>query len=173
MIKPRLNHQIRSAEVRVVEPSLGVMTHAAAMQAAQDAGADLIEISANATPPVCIIKEWGKWKFEQSKKEKAVRAQQRASAAASEIKQVQIRPVTDVGDMETKARQVNEFLEEGHKVRLVCRLRGRELAHETEAQDKLDELIGMCNCTVEQRSGLDNRQIVALVVPRKVVETKR
>lgn len=166
MNKPRLNHQIRVPEVRVVDPPLGILTHAAAMQEATESGADLIEISPNATPPVCIIMELGRWKFEQAKKDKALRAKAREAAAASEVKQVQIRPVTDVGDMETKARQVREFLEDGHKVRLVVRLRGRELGHEAEAQEKLDELIAMCDCHVEQRSGIDNKQIVALV--RKV-----
>lgn len=161
MIKPKLNHQIRSPEVRIVEPALGIMTHANAMIEAYTRDVDLIEISPNAQPPVCILETIGKWRYDQSKKEKA------AKQKVVETKQVQIRPVTDVGDMQTKARQVNSFLEDGHKVRLVVRLRGRELAHETEAQEALDRLIGMCDCAVEQRSGLENRQIIALVGRKK------
>ncbi len=155
MQKTRFNHQITSAQVRVVQPEMGVVSHTDAMRAASDAGEDLIEISPNAKPPVCIIMERGKWKYEQSKK--AVKH------TTLDVKQIQIRPVTDVGDMENKARQASEFLAKGHKVRLVVRLRGRELAHEAEAQEALDRLIAMCDCVVEQRSGLEARQIIALV----------
>lgn len=158
-MKPRLNHQITSAEVRVTQgPQTGVFAHHEAMQIAGEHGMDLIEISPQAKPPVCVIQELGKWKYEQDKRLKASRR------PVSETKQVQIRPVTDTGDLETKARQAREFLEEGHKVRVVVRLRGRELSHETEAQQALTRFIDMLDGKVEQRSGLEGRQIVAMVV---------
>lgn len=155
MQKPRLNHQIKAQEVRVTEPPHGILTHGQAMLLAGELDGDLIEISPNAKPPVCVIMEYGKWKYEQAKKV--------VKHTVLDVKQIQIRPVTDVGDMANKARQANEFLAKGHKVRLVVRLRGRELAHETEAQEALDRLIAMCDCVVEQRSGLEARQIIALV----------
>lgn len=153
--------------MRVVEPNIGVITHAQAMLLADQEGVDLIEISPNAKPPVCVIQELGKWKYEQSKKEKA------SKQTVLETKQIQIRPVTEQHDMEVKARQVNNFLDEGHKVRLVVRLRGRELAHETEAQGALDKLISLCDCNVESRSALEAKQIVAIVAKRVVVKSKR
>ena len=164
LIKPKLNHQIRAHEVRVVEPNRGVISHGEAMAEAYEMGVDLIEISPNAVPPVCVLQDWGKWKYEQSKKEKA------AKQTVLETKQIQIRPVTEQHDMEFKSRQVRGFLEEGHKVRLVVRLRGRELAHEAEAQNALDKLIELCECTVEQRSSLEGKQIVALVSKRVAVK---
>lgn len=157
MIKPRLNHQIRSLEVRVVDPPLGVLTHSAAMAFAAEEGLDLIEITPGATPPVCIIKELGKWKYEQAKKTKGMKQ------FVQEIKQIQIRPVTDVGDLTIKAKQAREFLEEGHRVRLVVRFRGRELANPEVGEDTLQRLIDAIDCEVETRSGLDGKQIIVTV----------
>lgn len=155
MLKPRLNHQIRSAEVRVVEPQLGILTHAAAMKLAGERGADLIEISPDAKPPVCIIKELGKWKYEQAKAQK--------KQFVAETKQIQIRPVTEPNDLLTKANQVKRFLEEGHRVRLVVRFRGRELAHPEEGAATLARLVALAECIVESQTPLEGKQIVCLV----------
>ncbi len=167
MNKPRLNHQIRSEFVRIPESAKGVMSHAEAMRLATDAGLDLIEIAPNANPPVCVIMEYGKWQYEQTKKAKANKQK------TLETKSVQIRPVTERGDLETKARQINQFLSNGHKVQIIVKLHGRELMHESEAQDKLDELIEMCNCVIELRSKLENKQITALIAKPRIVSNQR
>lgn len=154
-MKPRLNHQIRVPEVRIVE--YGVISHARAMELATEQGVDLIETVPQAKPPVCILETIGKWRYIQDKKAKANKQ------TVQEMKTIQIRPVTEQHDLQTKARQIQGFLEDGHKVQLVVKLRGREMAHEKEAQDKLDELLGMFDHVVDRRSGLENRQIVAIV----------
>ncbi len=147
--------------MRVVEPDLGLVTHSQAMILADEQDADLIEISTSGGASICVIMELGKWKYLQEKKAKA------SKQVVLEVKQVQIRPVTEHHDLEVKAKQVRGFLEAGHKVRMVVRLHGRELVHETEAQAALDKLIELSDCSVEQRSGLENKQIVALVTKRK------
>jgi translation initiation factor IF-3 len=157
-VKIRLNHQIRESEVRVVSgPEIGIMSHTQAMLIAGAHGMDLIEISATAKPPACIIEELGKWKYDQSKKAKGQKQPN------LETKQIQIRPVTEGHDMETKARQANEFLEAGHKVRIIVKFHGRELAHPLEGEQVLDRLLATLDCKVDSRAPLEGKQIVATV----------
>jgi translation initiation factor IF-3 len=138
-VKPKLNHQIKSFEVRVVRgPDTGVMTHNKAMSVAGDNAMDLIEINPAANPPVCIIEELGKWKYEQSKKERA------SKQVVYETKTIQLRPVTDPNDLATKARQASGFLEEGHRVSVLMRFRGRELSHPEEGVELLTKFVGLC-----------------------------
>jgi translation initiation factor IF-3 len=153
--KPRLNHQIRSLEVRVIDPQLGIITHSQAMAEAGELGLDLIEIASDAQPPVCIIKDLGKWKYEQAKKQKEQRQ------PVFETKQIQLRPVTELNDLMVKSRQITKFIEDGHRVRLVVRFRGRELAHPGEGEATLQRLVELCGagCEVESKAGLDGKQI--------------
>lgn len=144
-------------------PEQGVMTHSQAMLVAGDNGMDLIEINPNATPPVCVIEELGKWKYDQAKKEKASRQ------VVYETKTLQIRPVTDDGDLGVKARQANGFLDEGHRVNVVVRLRGREMVHPEEAKETLERFIALCSSgQLDGRiSELQGRQITCSLVKKK------
>ena len=157
-MKVRLNHQINSPEVRIVEgPEIGVMSHSEAMLLASEEGLDLIEIS----PGICVIQELGKWKYAQAKKVKGQKQ------TVVETKQIQIRPVTEEHDLEVKTRQAKGFLEEGHRVRLVVKFHGRELAHPGEGDKILDRMIEALDCKVDSRTGLEGKQIIANV-SRKV-----
>lgn len=162
MSKQRFNHQINSPEVRVVDgPETGVMTHSQAMLIASDHEMDLIEISPGAKPPVCVIQELGKWKYDQAKKLKGQKQ------FVVETKQIQIRPVTEDHDLLFKTKQAKEFLEEGHRVRIVVKFHGRELAHPDEGAKALDRMIEALDCKVDSRTGLEGKQMVANV-SRKV-----
>ncbi len=159
MSKLRLNHQINSPEVRIVQgPGTGsVLTHNQAMILANEHDMDLIEISPGAKPPVCIIEELGKWKYAEAKKAKGQKQ------AVVDTKQIQIRAVTEAHDLEHKTRQAKEFLEAGHRVRIVVKLRGRELAHPDEGNKALDAIIAVLDCKVDSRTGLEGKQIIANV----------
>lgn len=133
------------------------MTHGAAMLLATEHGMDLIEIAPGAKPPVCIIQELGKWKYDQAKREKAQKQ------TVVETKQIQIRPVTEQHDLDFKTRQAKEFLEAGHRVRIVVKFHGRELAHPDEGNQALDRLIEALDCKVDSRTGLEGKQIIANV----------
>ena len=121
------NEEIRDREVRVISETgeqLGIMSSREALRLAQEAGLDLVKISPGAVPPVCKIMDWGKYKFEQAKKEKENRRNQKIV----EIKEVQRSVTIDVGDLKVKARKATEFLQEGNKVKVTIRLRGRQMA---------------------------------------------
>ncbi len=119
----RVNRAIRFPEVRVVDPDgeqLGVMSPDQARELASERGLDLVEVAPNARPPVCRIMDYGKFKYQQSKKAAA------ASASTVTVKTIQLRPKTDDHDLDIKLDRASKFLERGDKVRLVMRLRGRE-----------------------------------------------
>lgn len=163
-MKPKLNHQIKATEVRVTQgPETGVMSHSRAMSIAGDNGMDLIEIAPNAKPPVCVIQELGKWKYDQAKKEKA------SKQVILETKTVQLRPVTDTGDLQVKARQANAFLKEGHRVQVVMKFRGRELAQPDVGTATMNFFVALC--TEGQLDGvisrLEGRQMSCSLVKRK------
>jgi translation initiation factor IF-3 len=122
--KIRINKEIRAAELRVVGPqgeNLGVLSFADAMKAAEAAGLDLIEISPNANPPVAKVMDYGKFQYEQKKRESAARSK----AKVSETKEVQIKVGTGENDMRLKAKKAAEWLAEGHRVRMELFLKGR------------------------------------------------
>ena len=137
-----MNGEIRDREIRVISETgemLGVMSPRDAMRLAEDAGLDLVKISPNAVPPVCKIMDWGKFKFEQAKKEKENRRNQKIV----ELKEVQLSVTIDVGDVKVKARKATEFLEEGNKVKVTIRLRGRQMAHASLGVDVMKRFFGM------------------------------
>ncbi len=129
----RINEHIRIPKIRVVDDEgdqLGIMTPDRARLIARDRGLDLVEVAPNARPPVCRIMDYGKFRYEQSKRKSA------AKSHTQQLKIVQLRPKTDTHDLETKLRRAKSFLRKGDKVRLVMRLRGRErgLVHRWKAQ---------------------------------------
>ncbi len=136
----RVNGKIRAREVRVVTEDgrqLGVLTLAEAIRLAQSRGVDLVEVAPNATPPVCRIVDFGKYRYEQSKREKEARKHQHAT----KLKEVQLRPAIDPHDRQTKLNHAIEFLCEEMKVKLSLRFRGREMAHQEIGTQVVDKFI--------------------------------
>jgi translation initiation factor IF-3 len=122
----RVNRQIRIAEVRLIDEKgqqIGVIPTTEALKRAEEAGLDLVEVSPTARPPVCRILDYGKFKYAQKKKERGT------AAKASQLKELRVRPAIDKHDLEYRLKQGREFLEDGHKVQVVCIFRGRQMAH--------------------------------------------
>lgn len=122
----RINRQIRIAEVRLIDEKgeqIGVVPTPDALRRAEEAGLDLVEVSPTARPPVCRILDYGKFKYAQKKKERGT------GVKASLLKELRVRPAIDKHDLEYRLKQGREFLEEGHKVQVVCIFRGRQMAH--------------------------------------------
>ncbi len=131
-----MNDLIRISPVRLIDESneqIGVIDLDDAKQRARDAGLDLVEVAPNSTPPVCRVMDYGKWKYQQKKKE------QKASSHAkqSQLKGIRLRPKIDVHDLTLKTDHAREFLEEGHKVQFTMIFRGREMAHRDLAMQKM------------------------------------
>ncbi|MFT6168515.1 bacterial translation initiation factor 3 (bIF-3) [Pacificibacter marinus] len=143
--------------------NVGVVTPARAMDLAAQAGLDLVEISPNAAPPVCKIMDFGKFKYEQQKRESEARKKQKII----EIKEVKFRPGTDVHDYQVKMRNVLKFLENGDKVKVTLRFRGREMAHQDLGRQLLERVavdvkeIGK----VESMPKMEGRQMIMMVGP--------
>ncbi len=122
----RFNRQIRIPEVRLIDQTgaqIGVVTTLDAMRRAEEAGLDLVEVSPNERPPVCRIMDYGKFKYAQRKKERGTHAK------ASLLKELRVRPAIDEHDLSYRLDQGRKFLEDGHKVQVVCIFRGRQMAH--------------------------------------------
>ncbi len=163
-----MNDRIRSPEIRLIGAegeNVGVVTPARAMDMAAEVGLDLVEISPNATPPVCKIMDFGKYKYEQQKRESEARKKQKTI----EVKEVKFRPNTDTHDYEVKMRNVFKFLEGGDKVKITLRFRGREMAHQNLGRELLErvasdvEEIGK----VENMPKMEGRQMVMMIGPQK------
>jgi len=156
-------------EVRVIADDggqLGVMATHEALRMAEEKGLDLVEVSPKAMPPVCRIMDYGKFKYEQSKKAN----QAKKHASVIEIKEIKFRPKTDDHDYEFKIRHIRRFLEEGNKVRLVIAFRGREIVHPETGRAMLERVIKQCAdvAHVEQIPMMDGRRMVMVVSPRPV-----
>ena len=133
-----INEQIRDREVRVIGAEgeqLGVMATQEAFKLAQDAGVDLVKIVPTAKPPVCKIVDYGKYKYEQIRKEKEARKKQKVV----EIKEIRLSPNIDTNDLNTKVAAARKFLEKGNKVKVTLRFRGREMAHMSTSRHILDD----------------------------------
>ena len=163
-----MNGEIRDREIRVISETgemLGVMSPREAMRLAEEADLDLVKISPNAVPPVCKIMDYGKFKFEQAKKEKENRRNQKVS----EIKEVQLSMTIDVGDLNVKAKQATKFLGEGNKVKVSIRLRGRQMAHANLGRDVMNNFFeGLKEIAViEKPINMEGRNIIMLLAPKQ------
>lgn len=144
---------------------VGVVSLEEAKSSAQEVGLDLVEISPNADPPVCRIMDYGKYRYEDSKKKAAAKKKQKQM----QVKEVKFRPGTDSGDYGVKLRNLRRFLEDGDKVKVTMRFRGREMAHQELGLELLQEVekdleeIG----SVEQYPKLEGRQMVMVIGPKK------
>ena len=163
---PRVNNAILSHELRLIGAegeNVGVVTPVRAMKLAEDAGLDLVEISPNANPPVCKIMDFGKYKYEQQKRESEARKKQKII----EVKEIKFRPGTDTHDYEVKMRNVYKFLENGDKVKITLRFRGREMAHLNLGRELL-ERIGddvQEHGKVENMPKMEGRQMTMMIGP--------
>ncbi len=143
--------------------NVGVVTPARAMMMAEEAGLDLVEISPNAAPPVCKIMDFGKFKYEQQKRESEARKKQKII----EVKEVKFRPNTDTHDYDVKMRNVFKFLENGDKVKVTLRFRGREMAHQNLGRELLERVaedvkeIGK----IENMPKMEGRQMIMMIGP--------
>src|SRR5215204_2696614 len=165
---PRANRDIRGVrEVQLIDDTgqnRGVMPFFDALKVAEEAGLDLVEISPNATPPVCKILDYGKFRFLEQKKAAEARKKQKTV----EVKEIKLRPVTDDHDYEVKLKAMRSFFEEGNKVKITLRFRGREMAHQSLGLKMLDrvrtDVSGIAK--VEMEPNFEGRQVTMVLAPR-------
>ena len=163
-----MNGEIRDQEVRVIGSDgnqLGIMSAREALRLAEDSDLDVVKISPTARPPVCKIMDYGKFRFEQGKKEKESRRNQKMV----EIKEVRLSMTIDTGDLNVKSRQAQKFLEAGNKVMVSIRLRGRQNAHASMGVDVMNaffETLGG-KAVMEKKPMNEGRNITMLLVPAK------
>ena len=159
-----MNERIRCPEIRLIGAegeNLGVLSPIRALELAEQAGLDLVEISPTAEPPVCKIMDFGKYKYETQKREAEARKKQKVI----EIKEVKFRPNTDTHDYEVKMRSVTKFLENGDKVKVTLRFRGREMAHQKLGRELLERVAADVEGLgkVESIPRLEGRQMVMMI----------
>lgn len=144
---------------------MGIHNLREALQLADDAGMDLVEIAPQADPPVCRIMDWGKHRFEQAKKAQAARKKQKQI----QVKEIKFRPGTDDHDYDVKMRNLHRFIEEGNKVKVTLRFRGREMVHQELGRDLLKrvEVDTVDDVVVEQHPRMEGRQMVMILSPKK------
>ena len=144
---------------------VGVLERDEALAMAEEAGLDLVEIQPTAEPPVCRIMDFGKFKFEQQKKANAARKKSKQV----EIKELKFRPTTDVGDYNIKLRNLQRFIEEGDKVKVNIRFRGREMRHQELGMEMAKRIEADLGDTViiESRPRFEGRQMIMMVAPKK------
>lgn len=166
--RARINEKIRVPQVLLIDEEgnkIGVIPTDEARSRAQAAELDLVEVAENAKPPVCRIMNYGKFLFEQQKKERATAKKQNAN----DTKEVRLRPGTGKGDMDIKAKRAREFLEEGYKVGIQLLFRGREQAHPEMGIEKIKEFAAMLEdiAKIEQMPRKEGRRMNALLAPLK------
>lgn len=164
----RRNEEITAHQVRVIGSDgsqVGVISTAQAIAKAQEEGLDLVEISPNAEPPVCKIMDYGKYLYQKDKAQHAAKRKQKQI----QVKEIKFRPTTDEGDYKTKLRQLRGFLEDGDKVKITVRYRGRELAHQELGQAQMERVRGDLEDlgTVEQFPKMEGRQAIMVMGPKK------
>lgn len=163
----QINEEIRDKEVRVISEEggqVGVMSARDALVLAEKANRDLVKISPNATPPVCKIMDYGKFRFEQAKREKEAKKNQKVV----EIKEIRLSMNIDTGDFNTKANHANRFLTDGNKVKVSIRFRGREMAHTDNGLVIMQRFAEACaeNGSVEKPAKLESRSMLMFLAPK-------
>lgn len=154
-------------EVRVIGPEseqLGILLTADAFKQAQDQGYDLVEIAPTSVPPVCRIMDYGKYKFELSKKDHQNRRHQKST----QVKEIKLRPRTDKHDLEIKIRQIKEFLADGNKTKVVLTYRGREMANQEMGRSLMNMVIAEVGekGTIEYAPRMEGRSLIMIVAPK-------
>ena len=165
---PRVNEKISSLKVRLVDETgemVGVLSQKEALERAYRAGLDLVEVSPNADPPVCKILDYGKYKFEEQKR----RAEMRKKQKVIEIKEVQLRPGIDKHDFEVKMRSARKFIDDGDKLKVTLRFRGRELSHQELGIDVLNRVKETLQdiAKVEHDPKFEGKRVIMILAPLK------
>jgi translation initiation factor IF-3 len=163
-----LNREINATEVRLLGPEnepLGVVSLQEALRLSEEQDVDLVEVVAQATPPVCRLIDYGRFKFQEQKKAHEAKLKQKVV----EIKELKFRPGTDDGDYNIKVRNMKRFLEEGDKVKITLRFRGREITHQELGMAMLERIKADVAemAQVEQMPKLEGRQMIMLLAPKK------
>ena len=163
---PRVNENIICPEIRLIGSdgdNVGVVSPERALELSDEAGLDLVEISPNANPPVCKIMDYGKYKYEQQKRESEARKNQKII----EVKEIKFRPGTDTHDYEVKMRSVTKFLEKGDKVKITLRFRGREMAHQELGRELLERVAADIEGfgKIENIPKMEGRQMTMMIGP--------
>ncbi|ETF02091.1 translation initiation factor IF-3 [Advenella kashmirensis W13003] len=168
----RINAEIRIPEVRLIGvdgEQLGIVKTVEALRLAEQEGIDLVEIAPNAEPPVCRIMDYGKFKYQEQKRQQEAKAKQKII----QVKEVKFRPATDEGDYQVKLRNLKRFIEDGDKAKVTLRFRGREMAHQElgmrvleRVRDDMAELV-----QVEAMPKLEGRQMVMVLAPKRKTVT--
>ncbi|GAB7128255.1 Translation initiation factor IF-3 [Amantichitinum ursilacus] len=166
--EPRINGEITAREVRLQDAQgeqLGVVSLYDALSKAEEAELDLVEIAPNATPPVCRIMDYGKYKYEKSKKDHAAKLKQKQI----QVKEVKFRPGTDENDYQVKLKNLIRFLNDGDKAKITLRFRGREMAHQEIGMAQLKRVEADLGeiAIVEQYPKLEGRQMIMMLAPKK------
>ena len=163
----QINEEIRDKEVRLISADgeqLGLMSAKAALEIAVERELDLVKISPNAKPPVCKLMDYGKYRFEQAKREKEARRNQHVV----EVKEVRMSPGIDVNDFNVKLRNAQKFLADGHRVKVTVRFRGREMAHTNIGERLLLNFAEQCQelASVDKNPKLDGRHMTMFLSPK-------
>ena len=163
-----INEQIRDREVRVIGEDgeqLGIMSPRDAMKLAEEAGVDLVKIAPTAKPPVCKIVDYGKFKYEQTRKEKEAKKKQKVI----DVKEIRLSPNIDTNDLNTKVNAARKFLSKGDKVKVTLRFRGREMAHVQQSKHILDDFAKQLEdvATVEKAAKLEGRNMSMVLTEKR------
>ena len=169
-----MNEDIRDKEVRLISETgeqLGIMSSREALQLAFDRDLDLVKISPNTNPPVCKLMDYGKYKFEQTKREREARKNQHVV----EIKEIRMSPGIDVGDFNVKLKNAQKFLAEGNRVKVTVRFRGREMAHTDIGRDLLMKFADACAelGTMDKSPKLEGRHMSIFLASKTAKESKK
>ncbi|MBK9942827.1 MAG: translation initiation factor IF-3 [Kouleothrix sp.] len=170
----RVNNRIRAPQVRLIDEQgaqLGIVSLREALTLAEQRGLDLMEVAPNAVPPVCRIVDYGKFRYEQTKKDREARKNQKQA----ELKEVRLKPKTDDHDLEVKAKQARKFLLAGDKVKFTVRFRGREIFHPDIGREMLEQMAEDLRdvATVEQKPLMEGRALSLLLAPNAKAKQQR
>jgi len=163
----QLNEEIQDKEVRLIGDNgeqMGILSSEEALRIAEERGLDLVKISPQAVPPVCKLMNYGKFRFEQSKREKEAKKNQHVV----EIKEIRMSPGIDVGDFNTKLKNAQKFLTDGNRVKVSVRFRGREMAHTEIGKDLLEKFAEQCAevSNMEKSAKMDGRNMSIFLAPK-------
>ncbi len=169
--KININRNIRAKEVRVIDPDgnqIGVIPTYKAIAVANDFGLDLVEVSPNANPPVCKIMDYGRYKYEQTKKKQEAKKKQ----ATFQLKEIKLRPKTDEHDLKTKIGHIKKFIERKDKVKVTVIFRGREIALSQLGRDLLERVVQETEeiSSVEQQPKFEGRTMIMVLSPKQSIK---
>jgi translation initiation factor IF-3 len=163
-----VNREIKAASVRVIDSEgkqLGILTLQEALRQAGEAGMDLVEVAPNSSPPVCRVMDYGKFRYQQSKKLQVAKKHQ----ATIQLKEIRLRPKTEEHDLQVKLRHIKRFLEESNKVKVTMMFRGREIAYTDIGRKIMERILNELgeNGVIDQHPKLEGRSMIMIVAPKK------